>query len=549
MRKILSTLFLLSLLSLVTFAADYNGYIVKIKENTLENIQGVSLFSDRAMLFSDMDDSDVVELLADELADVSEINSEHMLVKAVDEASLQELIDLGVVEYYEENLYAYLYGYNYSANTLYDSNQKWYFDAVNLGFAWDAGIYGSDTKVAVIDSGVYLHNDIKNNIVPGINYVAGESADNTTDVKGHGTAVAGLIASQCNSIGVVGGAFKTKVVPLKVTNNTSVELANIVDAVYDAVDEYNCDVINMSFGMSSDTESLQNAVNHAINKNVIVVAAAGNEGNTGYKYPASYDGVISVANAEKYSGSFRIYSSSQKNDKVDIAAPGKDLTSLVNSADGYDKFVGTSFSAPIVSAVAALAKSVKPSISPYEFERLVRLTADSSYMSFSGQDSNAWGMGMLDVKALFKELLGDDCYVSKKATVSDNTFVYITNFSDEAVKNGTIVVSEYDESGALTSVENIPLSLGSYESYEFSLTENGFSENARVEFVGKTTPGDVDGDGNVSLRDASVIMRYLAGYVVTATESAMDVDGDNSVTLRDASAILRHLAGYTVNLK
>lgn len=547
MKRLLISVFLVLLLAVSCLAAEeYNGYIVRIKDNPLDAV-AETMFSDRAFLFSDMEDGEVVELIADELDEVSVITSDHMLVKASDEVSLDELLDLGLVDYYEKNYYAELCGYDFSANAYY-SNQKWYLDAINVDFAWNAGIYGGDTKVAVIDSGVFLNNDIKNNLVPGKNYLSGESSSETGDSVGHGTAVAGIIAAQCNSIGTVGIAPKAKIVPLKVTNARGVELSAIVEALYDAVDEYECDVINMSFGMSSDTTALKNAVDYALSRKIIVVAAAGNDGDNGYLYPASYDGVISVANAKRNNGSFIISGTSQKNDKVDVAAPGTDVYSLVNGTDGALPFNGTSFSAPMVSAVAALAKSVDSSIDSYEFERLIKLTADSSYISASGQGSNAWGSGMIDINAFLKAFVKDDYYVSKHLTTGDNTSVFITNFTAAPIENGTVVVSSYDENGQLSLVTNLPLSLDAYESYELSLTNHSLDMYSKVSYVGKRLPGDVNNDGVVSLMDASVIMRRLAGYTVNVPPSSLDVNGDGNVSLLDASALMRYLAGYTVVL-
>lgn len=544
MKKVVSLLVFLCVLSLSAFAIDYNGYIVKIKENTLENLAETSFFSDRAMLFSDRGDSEIVELLDDEFDDVTEINSDHLLLKAADEAALDKLIELGVVDFYEENIYAELYGYDFSANPSYES-QKWYLDAINARFAWNAGIFGSDTRVAVIDSGVYAHNDIKNNLIPGRNYVAGEELDDTADNHGHGTAVAGLIAAQCNSIGTVGVSFRTKIVPLKVTNNsTGVEIAGIIEAIFDAVDDYDCDVINMSLGVSSDITNLKNAVTYAINNGVIVVAAAGNDGDTGYRYPASYDGVISVANAETYNGGYKIFSSSQKNDKVDIAAPGTQVITLANNSSDTKLWTGTSFSAPVVSAIAALVKSVDEETDSYEFEHLIKLTADDSYISTSGQNSNAWGEGMVDVESLFKTFISNKLYVSKKLISDDNSSVYITNFTDADIEDGTLIVSEYDEYGTLISVTETLLSLKSYESKEFSFTDNGFSQYAKARYIGNRILGDVNADGTPNIRDASVVLRYNAGYDVGIDEKYLDVNGDGDINIKDASAVLRIVAGY-----
>ena len=548
MKKIYLTLVLSVLLALGCFAGEFDGYIVTVKENTIENMSSVSLFSGTRLL-SDLDDSDVVKLISEEMDSVEEINSEHMLIKVDSMEAVQELIDLGIVESYEEDRLLYLFDYDVTLNPEYN-NQKWYLDAINADFAWNAGIFGNDVKVAVIDSGVNAHDDIKRNIIPGKNYVSGFAETYTDDNSNHGTSVASIIASECNNLATVGISFKTKIVPLKVTNDSTVNTSLVLKAIYDAVNFYECDVINLSFGDTDYSTSLYNAIKEAIDNNVIVVAAAGNWGNTytGYVYPASYPEVVSVANVQKTSNGFSVNDTSQKNDMVDIATPGTSIYTILNSGNlGTQN--GTSFSCPMVSATAALAKSVDPDITQSEFEALVKASANKSYIASSGQDSNAWGAGMLDIESLFRTMYkGEKCLVSKNIIINDEAVVYITNLSETAPLEGcTVIITEYELDGGLVS-KSIPLTLSAGQNYRLSLTDNGFSSAAQINVVCDHIPGDVNGDGEVSLRDASVIMRKLAGYDVIAVDAALDVNGDGEFSLRDASVILRYLAGYDVVL-
>lgn len=549
MKKIYLTLVLSVLLALGCFAGEFDGYIVTVKENTIENMSSVSLFSGTRLL-SDLDDSDVVKLISEEMDSVEEINSEHMLIKVDSMEAVQELIDLGIVESYEEDRLLYLFDYDVTLNPEYN-NQKWYLDAINADFAWNAGIFGNDVKVAVIDSGVNAHDDIKRNIIPGKNYVSGFAETYTDDNSNHGTSVASIIASECNNLATVGISFKTKIIPLKVTNDSTLKTSLAVDAIYDAVDIYECDVINLSFGDTAYSTSLYNAIKYAIDNNVIVVAAAGNWGNTytGYVYPASYPEVVSVANVEKTSNGFSVKNTSQKNDMVDIAAPGTSIYTILNSGNlGTQN--GTSFSCPMVSATAALVKSVDPDITQSEFEELIKASANKSYIASSGQDSNAWGAGLLDIEAFIKlKNNGEKWFVSDKVIIGEEVAVYVTNLDDEeALENCTVIISEYNSEGYLEKTKTVPLSLNASESKKISLTQYGFSSAAYIDVICDHMPGDVNGDGEVSLRDASVIMRKLAGYDVVAVEAALDVNGDGEFSLRDASVIMRYLAGYDVVL-
>ncbi len=549
MKKILVAFFVGLMLAFSCYAAEYDGYIVKIKDNTAEKMADVSLFSETAFLFSDMEDSDVVELLADELPDVSEINAEHMLVKAMDETSLNELIDMGIVESFEQDIYLELFDYDVTANASYQS-QKWYLDAVNAGYAWNSGIYGDSVKVAVIDSGVYPNEDIKNNLLTGHNYYekdANYDYKNTYDYSsnGHGTMVAGFIAAECNSLSTVGISFNAKIIPLRVTNGSTFSLSYAVSAIYDAVDDFDCDVINLSFGSTNASESMRNAINHAIGKGAIVVAASGNKGDDISNpdlYPACFPEVISVANAQKNGDSFVIYKSSTYNEYVDIAAPGTNVISLSNSASGTRTLTGTSFSSPIVAASAALAKSVDPSITQSAFESLIKSTANKTYIESSNQNSDKWGEGMLDIEAMIKQLFAKkEVTASEIITENNETYINLTNTNKVYPVDSYLLIYDYDDSGNIINAAIKTVNVGINTTVKYSLTEIGFSKNSDIKVYSNYMPADVDGNMTVNLRDASALLRYCAGYHDSVVSEALDFNNDGDVNLRDASAILRFI--------
>ena len=221
----------------------------------------------------------------------------------------------------------------------------------------------------MLDSGIYEHTDLAENLLPGINFVKPNSVtaadpDDLTDTVGHGTKVTGVICAAANAKGVVGAAHRAKVLPLKVAGSSEFKNSYVAGAINRAI-ELGVDVISMSFGYNSDTDmasrTVKQAVKNALACNIIVVAAAGNDGNDPvkgslYAYPASYDGVISVANLTQTSNGYAVSSTSRHNDKVTIAAPGSSIETT-SAGGGYAMVSGTSFSAPYVAAVAALAKS------------------------------------------------------------------------------------------------------------------------------------------------------------------------------------------------
>ncbi len=556
MKRILILLVVLMLLSVSCFAADFDGYIVKLKDNTVQNLVNASVFSEGAGLFSDMADDEVASLLADEFDEVSEINADHLLLKAESLDAVDALVEMGVVEYYEEDVYLELFTNDVEANERFEN--QWYLDYINASYAWDLGVYGEGVNVGVVDSGVYKHDDLVANLLEGINYNDTEgttcNTDNVYDGDGHGTTVAGIIAAECNDIGHVGIAFKSKVVPLRVINSQGkVSTSDAADAVYDAVDIYGCQVVNLSFGSYKQLTTLYDAIMYAINRNVIVVAAAGNnalkeeEGMVNRpQYPAYYEEVISVANACKDGDGLSIFSTSTYNDGVDIAAPATSIDTLING-NGYKSRSGTSFSSPMVAAAAALAKSVNPSITPAAFTNLIKSTADTSYIASSGKSLEHWGAGLLDIEAMMKVLIGNSApFASDVVEVDGEDVVYITNTNSTpgATSDRLVVsISDYDSEGTYlgTTTERITVARG--ETVAFSLTQLGISSNAVVEVKYDRVPGDATGEGEVNVSDATAILLYIAkNYPADFDATLYDVNGDGSVNVSDATAILLYIA-------
>ena len=506
MQKLLYTIFALAIFCTLCAFADASempqsqknlvsevgeGYIVTVVGDT-SHIQSDAMLFGESLVPCDISGVQVVEYISENVDNTHPLISEMSMIKVEDKQTLDELISLGLVESYEPNILLYFEGYNYGANA--NTNVQWGYSAIKTQYAWNAGVFGTDVRVGVIDTGVYPHDDLKNCIVEGYNYV--DNTVDTTDVHGHGTFVAGIISAQCNDIYLVGVAHRAKIVPLKISDDGSFPLDLLLLAVKDAIDMYDCDVINLSLSTAYDSESLKSLIEYAVSKGVILVAAAGNgsyyayddfgdvirvEDYEVYLYPAAYDNVISVSNAQKYSNKYRINSASTHNDKVDVAAPGTKVYSLSLSETGYSRKSGTSFSAPFVAATAALAKSVFPDITCNQFEDALKKTANPEYMT-SEQGSDYWGSGMLDVEALMKYLLSEnfgDFYLSPpdKQIFGNNTSVYITNLKDTEKNFGSFIIYNHaaNEKGfsVLNKVKIVPIKLGGGESMEISFTELG----------------------------------------------------------------------------
>lgn len=270
---------------------------------------------------------------------------------------------------------------------------QWYIPNINLPKLWDYSIVSKKTvTVAVIDSGInYSHEDLQGVIADG-GYNFYNNTTNFSDDNGHGTAVSGIInANFNNSKGIAGlkSNLPIKILPLKTSDNNGWSyLSDMLKAIEYAKTK-NVDVINLSMCSSVYSEIENEEIQKVINSGIVVVASAGNDGNSSFEYPASYDNVISVGatNQNNNKTSFSNY-----NNKVSLSAPGENILTT-NISGGYSYYSGTSFSAPIVSAMAAIIKSVRPDLSPKDIKSV--LQNNSLDLGTAGKDSY-FGYGKVD---------------------------------------------------------------------------------------------------------------------------------------------------------
>jgi len=320
-----------------------------------------------------------------------------------DPAVIQALDQAGLLEFCEED------GLIQLAETQTEEpteDEYWVHSLLDYNCAAEQALTGQGVRICMIDSGLYTGFGAYTDAViePGANYLA-EQTDaalraDTNDTYGHGTQVASIIADR-----QYGLAPLVTLIPLKCFDAKNSMLSPVVEAVYDAVDVYHCDILNLSLGATTEFETLKAAVQYALDHGVLVVCAAGNlrsgytsSGNDAYYYPASQDGVISVGSATQ---SQTIATSSVQNDKVTVAAPGAALTARSINAGAYKTVNGTSFAAPVVSALAALAFSAEPDLEAQAFRDL--LTATAVDLGAKGRD-NAFGHGLVNICSLLTRL-------------------------------------------------------------------------------------------------------------------------------------------------
>ena len=267
---------------------------------------------------------------------------------------------------------------------------------------WDVRNQAGDIIVAVIDTGIrYTHEDLSANLwsnplevpgngldddhdgyvddVHGINVIAGSGDPN--DDNGHGTHVAGIIGAVGNNgRGVVGVAWRVQLMACKFINASGYGWVSDAITCINYARTHGASVMNNSWGGSSYSQGLKDAIDAAGAAGIIFVAAAGNSSsdNDGWTfYPAGYtsENLVSVAATTRTDD--LAYFSNFGQESVDLGAPGMDITSTWNTSDSaYTSLSGTSMAAPEVSGVFALMKAQFPTESCLQLFNRVYGTTD-----------------------------------------------------------------------------------------------------------------------------------------------------------------------------
>ncbi len=271
---------------------------------------------------------------------------------------------------------------------------------INLPAAWQITTGGnrSPLYMAVLDTGRFEHSDLQGRWVGGYDFVSAPSLSGDGDGydpdpsgigNDHGLKVASVIAANANNGTLMAGInWHAQLVPVRVLGASgSGYLSDVANAIrwlaglpvngVTQTNPYPVKIINLSLGAETACPTfLQNAINEAYQRGIIVVVAAGNRGmdidSVGYA-PASCNHVITVGASYHYGGvsraSFSNYGSS-----VEIYAPGQEviLASGSNQASGG---AGTSFAAPIVAGIVSLMLDVNPALS---LEQVVSILQDTA---------------------------------------------------------------------------------------------------------------------------------------------------------------------------
>lgn len=258
---------------------------------------------------------------------------------------------------------------------------KWQYGlrSIRAEAAWERGLTGEGTILAVIDTGVQAdHPFLGGKVLPGYN--PGHESDETDDWNGHGTHVAGIAAGAYHAgRGFIGIAPDALILPIRVFNEDTASNFDVAVGLLVAADPTiaglplpPADVANMSLGGAVYSLALQDAINFALDRNVVVVAAMGNTSNEAIRYPAAYQGVIAVGATDAHDDKTDF---STTGEHISVAAPGYDIFSAY-SQNRIAWSSGTSMATPHVAGAALILRQLYPDATPAQIKDLLERTAD-----------------------------------------------------------------------------------------------------------------------------------------------------------------------------
>lgn len=260
-------------------------------------------------------------------------------------------------------------------------DQQWHIKAMRLDEAWKYS-KGQGITVAVIDAGVDPSaSGLAGKVLPGKNF-APRAGTGREPLDPHGTAMASLIASSgTDGTGPIGVAPAARILPIRVfqdPNWTQAQQGSLVRPQLAKAIRYAADspaqVINISAGEETPGADLSSAVNYAQRKGKLIVAAAGNFGDSGnpVEYPAALPGVVGVSAFDQKGNSTNF---SERGSFVTLAAAGVDMYHACSGGTGFCKTSGTSDSAALVSGSAALVWAKHPNWTANQVLRVLVNTA------------------------------------------------------------------------------------------------------------------------------------------------------------------------------
>jgi thermitase len=389
---------------------------------------------------------------------------------------------------------------------------QWHLARIGGPTAWDSITGSSSVTIAILDTGVdATHPDLGAKMVPGWNMWDNNS--NTSDVYGHGTAVAGTTAAAADNLdGVASVAWNCRIMPVRISDtNGTASYSTVANGLTWAAD-HGARVANLSY-MMTNVSTVTTAAKYFQSKGGVVTMSAGNYSTFDSTSDNPY--VLTVS-ATDGSDNLSYYSNTGNN--IDLAAPGDSILTT-NAGGGYGWWSGTSFSAPIVAGVAALVLSANPNLSGPQVQDILKKSADD--LSSPSWDAT-YGWGRVNAASAVAMALSGS---GGGLTDSTPPIVTIGFPSSGASISGTVTVqtSANDASGIASVsviVDGTQIGTDTGSPYNFDLNTSTFPNGIHA-----LTVTAVDTAGNIGSATLTVIVNNVADITPPAVSISTPSDG------------------------
>jgi subtilisin family serine protease len=373
--------------------------------------------------------------------------------------------------------------------------------------------------IAILDTGVdTTHPDLQPQLVPGWNFY--DNNDNVSDVLGHGTSVAGTAAAAGNNaIGVASVSFKSKIMPMRVTDAQGYGYYSLMAQAITTAADRGARVANISFLGVSSSSTVDSAAQYMRSKGGVVVTSGGNTNSL--RTDPSRESLTAVAATD--SNDARA-SFSSWGDYIDVAAPGVSLWTTWRGGT-YAGFSGTSAASPVVAGVYALMMSANPTLQPAKLDNILFTTALD--LGTNGYDQQ-FGYGRVRADAAVASARGTTSSDSQAPTVAidsptGGSVSGLVPIDVTATDNVAVARVDLFANGSLVANDTIA-------PYAFTLDSTRYS------------------DGNLNLQarayDGAGNSASSSTVAVTVSNSASSTTGD---TTRPTVSITNPANGSTVS--
>ncbi len=346
-------------------------------------------------------------------------------------------------------------------------NRQWAHTRIRSGSAWDLNTGDTGITIAVVDTGIdSTHPDLATKVVPGHSFLnQGTEDSNPVDQNGHGTHVAGIAAAITdNGIGVAGMSWGARIMPVRVLGRNGTGWSSDIASGIIWAYQNGADVINLSLGGNSNSQTVRDAVDAAHNAGAMLIAAMGNDGSGDPFYPAAHPDTLAVS-ATDFFDNLTYYSNYGSN--CDVAAPGGELfeddytlgiysTLPTNSTfylhteygyfSNYDYLQGTSQATPFVAGLAALIWSIDGTLTADQVQQVIEQTTVD--LSPPGKDPY-FGHGRIDARAALDLVNIPDAPVLNPISNPESDGAYLVDWND--VDRAASYVLEGDDHQGFTS--------------------------------------------------------------------------------------------------